>query len=91
VSELLFKFLLSEITTVRVHCRNSVCGGVVEVPVEKLASVFAQPDCPICHRAFGTSGVGGQTLPLLGQIVQELQKIKDKVEIEFVLPAPKGK
>ena len=87
MSEKLFKFLLSEITLVRVHCRNDVCGGVIEIPIEKLGTVFRNCSCPLCHRQFDQGNWHGDNLLMIfAEAVKRLNGIKDKVGLEFVLP-----
>lgn len=93
MSEQLFKFLLSEITVIRVHCRNSRCGGIVEVPIEKLASMFGPCACPLCNQPFdtGTFSRDGSLFHVFAKSIERLKQIKDNVEIEFVFPVHDAK
>ncbi len=98
MSETLFKFLLSKISTIRIHCRNPECGGIVEIPISKLGSTtYRVCTCPLCRKPFDDGSflidnmgpVSGRDLfAILAGILIRLNAIKDKVDIEFVLPDP---
>jgi hypothetical protein len=89
MSETLFKFLLSEVKLVRVTCRHkmddgSECGGVVEVPIEKLAKVIK---CPVCdnHYAHNYS-----PFAVLGKNLQDAVALEvSAAKLEFVIPKSK--
>lgn len=79
----LFSFLVSELKTVRVICKNRVCGAITELPVEQVERVFQDPKCPVCGMHL-SGGEGG--LALLGSALRILGASKDKVEVEFAVP-----
>jgi hypothetical protein len=87
MSEKLFRFLLSELTIIRVCCLNPVCKGVIEIPLDKLRTMFPKCCCPLCRQQFHQPyDDGSHLLEWLGKAIEELKAIKDKVEIEFSLP-----
>ena len=87
-----------ELTTVRVRCKGTVgksCGVVFEMSLDKLASVFnrgaAQCACPLCGQNFFVNAAvdqGGNydPFPLLAKGITGLNKIAERVEVEFVIP-----
>jgi predicted Zn finger-like uncharacterized protein len=50
MSETLFRFLLSEMKTLRITCKN--CKAAAEAPLEKLAARDAPMRCPVCGEYF---------------------------------------
>jgi hypothetical protein len=96
MSEKLFKFLLSKVTAIRVHCRNKVCGGVVEIPIDKLGILYRDCTCPLCRQPFDSGEWDAGGIPLhssnlfrvYAEVIKRLNAIKDRVEIEFVVPDP---
>lgn len=97
MSETLFKFLLSKISTIRIHCRNPVCGGIVEIPIDRIGAMYRGCTCPLCHQVFddghcelGHLGPlnGRDLFVVLAGVLARLNAIKDKVDIEFVLLDP---
>jgi hypothetical protein len=83
MSETLFKFLLSELGTVRVRCMS--CKAVVEVPTADLARHLPDPfDCPICHKKLGAAV--GTHLHQLAEALAGLRSLSREIELEFVLP-----
>jgi hypothetical protein len=81
VSEKLFRFLLSELKTIRVICKNGVCGAIVEVPVDQAIKTFRNDQCPVCHKSFVPASIMS-----LAIAIQELNQKKDEVDVEFVIP-----
>lgn len=81
MSEHLLKFLLSELKTVRIHCRAACCGGVAEIPIDRLGQPIG---CPLCR----TVWMDASKQPLLkglGNAVAALGNASE-VSVEFVLP-----
>jgi hypothetical protein len=97
MSEKLFKFLLSEITLLRLRCRNAVCGGVSEMPIGKVGELLKRGHCPFCNQPFHdkadwlssfnqlTTG-SMSAVAIFAECLKLLKAINDRVEIEFVLP-----
>lgn len=85
MSEKLFKFLLSELNTVRVHCRN--CDAIIEIPFDKIGSTFPSCACPLCRHTFDTgTWESGHLFQILAEAFRRIKAIKERVEVEFVLP-----
>jgi hypothetical protein len=51
MSRKLLAFLLSELRTVRVICKNPACGAVVELPIERLGVKMHDARCRVCDTA----------------------------------------
>lgn len=85
MSEHLLKFLLSELSTVRLVCRAKHCGMVAEMPVEKLAAK-QHGACPFCGQEFGSTA-----LQEFGQQLLRVRELHQRgvVDLQFVLPADK--
>jgi hypothetical protein len=90
MSEKLFRFLLSEMTTVRICCCQTSCAGVIEMPVEKLYETITDFKCPVCGNAFTNKAQQKQLGPLesLGHAVRLTKEAINNglFEVEFVLP-----
>lgn len=84
MSEKLLKFLLRELSVVRVVCHHANCKNVVETTIDRLDRVFAAGACPVCHQAYGTADEGH--LLALAKAVRGLAGMKDRLDVEFVLP-----
>ena len=87
MSETLFKFLLSEITAVRVLCQhqdnNKPCNAVIEVPLARLSKIGK---CPVCGNELG----GSDHLFDLRRAMQNIIALDGtKMRVELVLPADK--
>jgi hypothetical protein len=88
MSETLFKFLFSEVVTIRVTCQRKVnegeiCGGTVEIPINKLRKISC---CPFCSNPFENSNpspFGG----LQGVIEHMVKLEKDSAHVEIVIPS----
>ena len=98
MSEKLLSFFLSELATVRVVCRGvkagTPCGAVVEMPLARLKDAFlsvgvAAWECPFCRTPFHLHLPNGNPrdpfTPLVNAIL-DLENIKDRVEIQFIIP-----
>jgi hypothetical protein len=85
VSRNLLAFLVNELKTVRVICRNTKCkGSVIEMEIAKLGEKYSDPICPMCGSQLASSS---QFNPLvkLSQAIVALSG-EDRVQIEFILP-----
>ncbi len=84
MSEKLFKFLLSELSTVRIICGS--CGVVTETSIDKLESVFKGGQCPSCKASISPplENIEAGALGKLSQAIRLLGK--ENLKVEFVLP-----
>lgn len=82
MSEKLFKFLLSELKTVRFRCVK--CGTVTEMDIDKAEVRLQDPRCPVCKEAWGT--VDPNHFVNFAAAVRGIRGRTDVVEVEFVLP-----
>lgn len=80
MSETVLKILLSELAIVRIFCLSSTCGGVLEMPIERLENLDPKAECPMC-KAF--LRFDSNYLKLIGQAIREAKEAKR--EIEFVI------
>lgn len=80
MSETVLKVLLSELTTVRIFCLSSTCGGTIEMGVDKLEGLDPKAECPVCK---GFLRFDSSYLKLIGQAIREAKEGKRK--IEFVI------
>ena len=85
MSRKLLALLLSEIQVVRVICCK--CKTVIELPIGELARTGVNA-CPQCKANFDPSARGENLLQDLALVVQHLQTLQDRVEIEFILEIP---
>lgn len=88
MSEKLLRFLLSELKTVRVLCKDAACGAITEMPIGKLDAMLRakQCACPVCGRSFlSPPDVGQNYFAMLAIAIAGLAAIKSNVEVEFVL------
>jgi hypothetical protein len=84
VSEKVLKFYLDELQTIRVTCRNGVCGATVEAPIEHAEHLFSS-QCPVCKKEY-LGQPGSSPVALLAKVIRELAAVKGHVQIAFVLP-----
>jgi hypothetical protein len=92
MSETLYKFLLSELATIRIVCKNTGCHKVTEMPLEDLlqpsqAHFFLT--CPFCKAGYDpklTNVSRFHQLAVAMARVQELSAL-GLADVEFVLPA----
>jgi hypothetical protein len=83
MSETLFKFLLSEINTVRVCCMG--CKAVLEVPAADLTRHLTDRfDCPLCKKKMGAPV--GTYLRDFAIALDGLRSVTGEIELEFALP-----
>ncbi len=95
MSEKLFKFLLSEITLIRLRCK--FCGGVSEMSIERLGDLLKAGKCPFCPQQFHdkqdwlssftqATSTSTSAVAVFAECLKLLKIINDRVEIEFSLP-----
>jgi hypothetical protein len=85
VSERILRIPLSELKTVRFHCKaNEVnpCSGTIEVPIEDAGRVPLK--CPTCGAEFRRPHIDGA----LKNLVTAFRSLSDNdvVDLEFVFP-----
>jgi hypothetical protein len=87
MSRRLFAFLLSELKTLRLVCKNPACGNVAELTPERLAS-GQYASCPFCTYSFITKKDDRDTYPLvaLAHAILAVRDLKKNVEVEFIAP-----
>src|SRR5437762_2263433 len=88
MSETIFKFLLSELRTIRIFCQNKSCGVVVEMPVSTLASdpPHEHTKCKHCGQLFNPTKKDDYALVNFAKAVEAVKALEEIVQIEFVLP-----
>jgi hypothetical protein len=87
MGEKLFRFLLSELGTVRIRCQNGKCPGALEMHVNDLARLPRGLSCPVCQaRYIGETAAVPTALEQFGLCLQHVkaQGDRDKFEVEFV-------
>jgi hypothetical protein len=67
----------------RVICKE--CGGVVELPVEKLPFFFENPKCRFCPQDFA-GGSHDNPFKDLQKVVSTFKSPHFRAEVEFVFP-----
>ena len=85
MSRKLFAFLLSELGTLRVVCKQ--CSGVAEMTIDRACAKFeTQSNCPLCNQPlFGMSRGADNPLHRLATAIRSMQEHKT-VDVEFVTP-----
>lgn len=81
MSEHIFRFLLSELTTARIRCK--ACGVVTELPVTDMGNVTA---CPSCRAKMEEPQHHNSIFLGLANAVRDVLNKSATAEIEFVLP-----
>ena len=86
MSRKLLAFLLSELKIIRLICKRQSCGGVIEVPVDKISpEKFDAPKCPLCGHTLLTVHPDQNPILKVASAVTAMQRLKNDFEIEFVL------
>jgi hypothetical protein len=90
VSKELFTFFLKELKAVRLMCKNANCGGVIEVPVDKIENLAEELWCPACQSPIRSRGrpvtiTFHDHLSMFAAAIKELTLPTAKMNIEFVL------
>jgi hypothetical protein len=85
VSKRLLSIMLSELGTIRLHCKT--CGVVVEIAVDGMKPVLV---CPCCQRQFFEKNAGGEPLQALCKALETLRAVLKSstqlYDVEFVIP-----
>jgi hypothetical protein len=81
--EKLFKFLLHELSVVRVVCGR--CRVVTEVPADRREPTFKHGRCPACQSPLQTPDDNG--LVHLAATLSKLKGASGRLAVEFVVPA----
>jgi hypothetical protein len=84
MSRKLLVFLLSELKTIRVICKNPECRVTSELPIEKLETKFQVSACPACRKQIYPPNVN--PFLSLATAVEKFREWKDSIDIEFVFP-----
>jgi hypothetical protein len=88
MSRRLLVFLLSELATVRIICKN--CHAIFELPIEKLGMRLQSPTCKVCNHDLLPPFADENAFGLLARAVSKLKDQAATVEVEFVLPDVEG-
>ena len=86
MSEKVWKFLLIELETVRVHCQATGCGGIIESPVDTVGQKVRGLRCPFCGVDFDPLHSGRNVLDEFALMVRKLKTHDKTFRFEFVLP-----
>jgi len=88
MSEHVFKFLLSELNTVRILCQSLKCKGVIEIPLSELAkdSHYEHMKCKLCGNDFDPNSTGKSKLVEFACAAEEMKRLEKSIQVEFVLP-----
>jgi hypothetical protein len=83
MTETTLKVQLSELTTLRIICRNNGCGGVIEIPTAKLINLsrIHSPKCPLCQHDLLASGY--DTFVDLGMMIDRIKALDHTFSLEF--------
>jgi len=84
MSRRLLAFLLSELDTIRLICQNPACNGIAEFATTKLA--LGNHQCRFCGFSFMPPTGTMTPLDVLGKAILAVQGIKDRVEVELIIP-----
>lgn len=89
MSRKLLVFLLSELGKVRLICQRPECGMVVELDIHKMGDRYSgdSPQCPGCRTVLWRERPGEDNpFVTFANAAESLIAMRDRVEIEFVLP-----
>ena len=87
MSRKLLAFLLGELKTVRVLCRNQTCGMAYEMSLDQF--VRHKDDflrCKFCNHDFHPTNAGPPPLLALAEALKGAQGLPSAFDVEFVLP-----
>lgn len=88
MSKHLLSFLLTELKTIRFHCKK--CLAVVELPNgEDIRRAFRNGTCPVCDAQIRSASdvTAAELFSRLAALRRMADLFADQMEIEFVLPA----
>jgi hypothetical protein len=90
MSETTLKFLIQELETVRIICKNEKCGAITEVKVKNIDRTFADYKCPACHSTFFVKNSRSEKpddfLEKLREALIGLSCKENCFAVEFVIP-----
>ncbi len=76
---------VADLRTVRIVCLRNKCGGVVEMPLEKV-SQFESARCPVCLQDFNApERTSGHSLEKLRSAIAEVKAMPERLTVEFVI------
>lgn len=88
MSEHILKILLSELSTIRIRCKKCRTHGTLEMPVARLDRI-GEYRCPMCLEPFWKDQADKNNhLIGLQEAIEGLAEDADRIEVEFVIPAP---
>jgi hypothetical protein len=86
MTETITRVQLTELKTVRIVCRKEGCKGVVELPLEDMATSGVDR-CPVCHTVYSEYfPPGRQLFAQFAELVGTLNKIRS-MSLEFPIPS----
>lgn len=89
--ESILRVPLAALNTVRLVCDRTDCGGVVEMPTDRLDALTGAVSCPSCGHALTPRAIGSiGGLKALGMTLKSLAG-ETGFSVEFVLPTPVAK
>lgn len=91
MSETVLRLRLEELAVLRLTCLNPLCKAVTEVSLDRLPRDFEGTCCPVCKEYFAAPGRSraNHVKELADALVRLAGLDKEKVTVEFVVPAPK--
>ena len=84
MTETTLKIQLKEFAAVRVVCRKNDCGGIIELPVDRLSNLAKGnfTKCPLCKEDI-VPPVQFDPLVELGLLIQRLNDLEPSFSLEF--------
>lgn len=76
---------IDALAVARITCRRSGCGGVVEVPLDKIYRV-ANAKCPLCGEGFNPTNEDPGRLTKLRDAIRAVAELRPFFAVEFVAP-----
>jgi hypothetical protein len=76
---------LDELQTARITCMRGGCGGIIELPADKLYKV-ASSRCPVCDHEFYLGQGNPNPLSRLKAVLEEMGQLTAFVSVQFVIP-----
>lgn len=89
LSETLFRFLVSELTSLRIICRHNDCGAVVELRLDHLSALDVPETkltCPACRNVIERGSSSDKIVTNLAKAILKFKNAADYVDVEFTLP-----
>ncbi len=83
MSEKLFRFLLSELETIRVKCVG--CEATVEIRTDQILAMLSQGQCKVCGKPL-VPGAGTNAFEHLARAIATFKAQSAAFQIEFTLP-----